>query len=176
MIGVVAMTRDGVIGRSDTIPWKHKEDLTFFRRLTTGGTVVMGRRTWDGLPKRPLPNRDNVVLTNRPERGRIGIGDGTGGGGSVRFARLDRLDAVLRETRRPVFVIGGAKIYEALWDRIDSWWVTVVPDRVPDGDAFLRRPFEPEFRRVSDDTLPPDCRLLHYVRAAEAVADPGFAP
>lgn len=174
MTGVVAMTRDGVIGRSNAIPWKHKEDLAFFRRLTTGGTVVMGRRTWDSLPRRPLRNRDNVVLTNQPGTGLVGSVEGEGG--SVRFTRLDLLDAVLRDARRPVFVIGGARVYETLWDRIDAWWVTIVSDDVPDGDAFLRRPFEPEFRRLSDERLSSDCHVLHYVRSGVAGAGPTAAP
>lgn len=67
MRGLVwAQSRDGVIGRGGTLPWRVPEDMAFFRALTTGGTVVMGRRTWESLPPRfrPLPGRRNVVLTS----------------------------------------------------------------------------------------------------------------
>lgn len=66
MRGLVwAQSRDGVIGRDGALPWRVPEDMALFRALTTGGTVVMGRRTWESLPPRfrPLPGRRNVVLT-----------------------------------------------------------------------------------------------------------------
>src|SRR5690606_22181193 len=67
MIAVVAMNDAGCIGRGGSLPWHRPEDLAFFKRTTRGGTVVMGRRTWDSLPRKPLPERDNVVLTRRPD-------------------------------------------------------------------------------------------------------------
>ena len=69
MTGVVAMNDAGCIGRDGTIPWHHREDLRFFKRLTTGGTVVLGRKTWDGLPRRPLRKRP----TSLPSRSSTSI-------------------------------------------------------------------------------------------------------
>ena len=68
-VGMVwAQARGGVIGADGGLPWHLPEDLALFRRLTTGSTVVMGRRTWESLPERfrPLPGRANVVLTSDP--------------------------------------------------------------------------------------------------------------
>ena len=64
-----AQARDRVIGADGKLPWRLPEDMALFRELTTGGTVVMGRRTWESLPERfrPLPGRTNVVLTSDPE-------------------------------------------------------------------------------------------------------------
>jgi dihydrofolate reductase len=69
VIGVEwAQAANGVIGRDNAIPWRLPEDMAHFRALTSGATVVMGRRTWDSLPARfrPLPGRRNVVLTRNP--------------------------------------------------------------------------------------------------------------
>src|ERR1700759_4767367 len=60
---VLAMAKNGVIGKDGAIPWRISDDLKRFKQLTVGKTVVMGRKTWDSLPKRPLPDRTNIVLT-----------------------------------------------------------------------------------------------------------------
>lgn len=155
MTGVVAMTRAGCIGRDGEIPWHHKEDLRHFKRLTTGGTVVMGRKTWDSLPVRPLPRRDNVVLTRHPTT--VAMPDAT-------FTSLDGIDGVLEASRAPVFVIGGAQIYEALWSRIDTWHVTIVDDVVEDGDTFFPRRLEDDHDAVERTTLSEHCEVVRYVR------------
>src|SRR5919199_2934645 len=66
IIGIVAVDRNGAIGRHGSIPWHYSADLKFFKQQTTGHACVMGYRTWLSL-KRPLPNRLNIVLTRRAE-------------------------------------------------------------------------------------------------------------
>ncbi len=94
-----------VLGRSGTLPWHVPEDLAHFRELTRGHAVVMGRTTWDSLPARfrPLPGRDNIVLTR--DRGWS-----TPGADAVHDvgAALERLDG------GPAWCIGGAQVYEAM--------------------------------------------------------------
>ncbi|MGN0868591.1 MAG: dihydrofolate reductase, partial [Akkermansia sp.] len=63
--GVVAMAADRAIGRGGTMPWHLREDLRLFKRLTLGHPVLMGRKTWESLG-RPLPGRQNIVLTRDP--------------------------------------------------------------------------------------------------------------
>ena len=144
MTGIVAMNGGGCIGRAGAIPWHHSEDLKFFKRTTVGGTIVMGRKTWDGLPRRPLPKRHHVILTHDHIERVFQA--------NVVFTDLDGLDAVLGTAPDPVFVIGGAAIYDALWDRIDTFLVTRVPDEVADGDTFFPRALEPDF--ALDDSTP----------------------
>ena len=100
---VAALARDGVIGRDGTIPWRIPEDMAYFRTLTTGHPVVMGRRTWDSLPDRfrPLPGRRNVVITRN---------DQWRADGAERAASFDEALRLLEGTEQ-VFVIGGAEIY-----------------------------------------------------------------
>lgn len=155
MIGIVAMNGDGCIGRAGAIPWHHREDLRFFKRTTTGGTIVMGRRTWDSLPKRPLPDRAHVVLT------RVVPADPPEG---ATFTDLAGLDDALAAAPRPVFVVGGAEVYDVLWERIAEFLVTRVPDDVPDGDTFFPRPLEPDFVLHATTPLGEDLSVQHWVR------------
>ena len=60
---VVARARNGVIGRDGALPWRLRGELTHFRALTLGKPIIMGRKTWDSLPRRPLPGRTNIVLS-----------------------------------------------------------------------------------------------------------------
>lgn len=99
-LGLVwAQSTSGVIGRGGDIPWSVPEDLTRFKQVTLGHTVVMGRRTWDSLPAkfRPLPGRRNVVLSRQP--------DFTAAGAEV----VGSLEQAL--TQPETWVIGGAQIY-----------------------------------------------------------------
>ena len=63
---IAARDRNGAIGKNNTIPWHAPEDLAFFQRETTGGAVIMGRRTWESLPFKPLKNRLNLVVSSDP--------------------------------------------------------------------------------------------------------------
>jgi dihydrofolate reductase len=95
---IVAVDQDNAIGHSDgRLPWRSAHDMKRFKDLTTGGTVVMGRKTWDSLPPkfRPLPNRTNLVVTRRSAI------DGLPGGG---LTRLERAPA-------DAWIIGGAQVY-----------------------------------------------------------------
>ena len=62
-LGPVARARNGVIGRAGGLPWRLKSDLAIFKATTLGKPVIMGRKTWESLPKRPLPGRINIVVT-----------------------------------------------------------------------------------------------------------------
>jgi len=124
-VGLIwAQARGGVIGADGTLPWQLPEDMAMFRRLTTGSTVVMGRRTWESLPERfrPLPGRTNVVLTSDPEWS----AEGAARAGSV--AEAMRADDSL-------WVIGGGTVYSAFLPHADRLVVTEV-DLEVDGDTW----------------------------------------
>jgi dihydrofolate reductase len=119
-----AQARDRVIGASGGLPWHLPEDLALFRSLTTGCTVVMGRRTWESLPERfrPLPGRTNVVLTSDPRWS----ADGARRAGSV---------AEVLDDGGPLWVIGGGAVYAAFLPHADRLVVTDV-DVAVDGDTW----------------------------------------
>jgi dihydrofolate reductase len=97
---VVAIADNGVIGNNGAIPWHISDDLKRFKALTLGHTVVMGRKTWDSLPKKPLPGRVNVVVTRQT--------DWQAQGAVV----ANSLGQATAGTSGTVMVIGGAEIYE----------------------------------------------------------------
>jgi dihydrofolate reductase len=119
-----AQARDRVIGSGGQLPWHLPEDLALFRRLTTGSTVVMGRRTWESLPERfrPLPGRTNVVLSSDPGW----TAEGAQRSGSV----ADVLGA-----HGSLWVIGGGAVYAAFLPHADRVVVTDVDVHV-DGDTW----------------------------------------
>ena len=63
---VVAVSRNGVIGRDGGLPWHLSSDLKLFKAITLGKPIIMGRKTWESLPRRPLPGRINIVITRKP--------------------------------------------------------------------------------------------------------------
>jgi dihydrofolate reductase len=133
-----AEARGGVIGDDGTIPWHLPEDLAHFKEVTLGGTVVMGRRTWQSLPERfrPLPGRRNVVLTRDDSW--------SAEGAEVAHSLDEILDATGRhDTSAPVWIIGGGEIYAQSLPRASRIEVTeldldVAGDtRAPAVDAAL---------------------------------------
>jgi dihydrofolate reductase len=96
VILVVAIADNGVIGRRGAIPWHISEDLKRFKALTMGHTIVMGRKTWDSLPRKPLPGRANVVVTRQADWRADGA------------VRAGSLGQAVEGTSGPVFVIGGS--------------------------------------------------------------------
>jgi len=126
-LGLVwAQSTSGVIGRDGGIPWQVPEDMAHFKQLTTGCTVVMGRRTWESLPARfrPLPGRRNVVLTRQ---------SGYHAEGAEVVAALD--DAL---TDDETWVIGGAEIYRLALPAATRCEVTEIEiDLDPRGDDAL---------------------------------------
>jgi dihydrofolate reductase len=129
-LGLVwAQARGGVIGADGGLPWHLPEDLARFKALTTGGTVVMGRATWESLPAavRPLPGRRNVVLSRRPGF----VADGA----TVASSLQDALAAVSGD----VWVIGGASVYRTALPLADVAVVTEI-DAAYDGDTLAPEP------------------------------------
>ena len=126
-IGLIwAQSTSGVIGRDGTIPWRLPEDLARFKELTIGHTVVMGRRTWESLPRsvRPLPGRRNVVITRDP--------DYRADGADV----VTSIEAALAEPQ--TWVIGGSEIYHLALPAATRCEVTEVEIdlRLEDDDAL----------------------------------------
>lgn len=158
---IAAVARDGAIGRNGDLLWHLPEDLRHFKALTLGAPIVMGRKTWDSLPKRPLPGRLNIVITSRPD--------------SIQSARLpSEIYALLRpepsstfqgaqcpgslDLTRPVaardidealrigslvarlagkdlFIIGGGSVYAQALPHADALELTEIALPCPDADT-----------------------------------------
>ncbi|TVP73251.1 MAG: dihydrofolate reductase [Rhodobacteraceae bacterium] len=155
---IVARARNGAIGRDGTIPWHAPEDLAFFQRETLGGAIIMGRKTWDSLPRRPLPRRLNVVVTSQPMPEVE----------NTVFSRLDRArDAADAAGYLRHYAIGGAAIYAAFLPLADRLLITEVDLDVPDADTFFPDWPAETWRLNARLTLrdaAPRCVLHEYLR------------
>jgi len=125
---VVAMADNGVIGKNGALPWHIPEDMRHFKALTVGKPCIMGRKTWDSLPRKPLPERENIVVA-RDHAFRVE--------GAVVAHTVEEAFAHA-EGAAEICVIGGAEIYKAALPRATRIDLTEV-HRAFDGDAVLPR-------------------------------------
>ena len=102
---IVAVAENGVIGRDGKLPWRIPEDMKWFKARTEGRPLIMGRKTWESFPKRPLPGRTNIVITRDASY--------KAEGGVVVTSLAAALDVAYGEEPEEIMVIGGAEIYRA---------------------------------------------------------------
>jgi len=130
---VVACNERMVIGKDNTIPWNVKEDLTMFQKLTTNHIVVMGRKTYESLPFKPLKNRYNIVLTSNPDKYESKHEN-------LVFTNLENMSNIIQNQMKKwgeqVFIIGGNDIYRHFLDKCSKLHITVV-DKEVDGDTYF---------------------------------------
>lgn len=125
MINLIwAQDANGNIGKDNQMPWRLPADLAYFKKQTTGKTIVMGRKTYDSLGK-ALPNRENIVLTRDPE---LTLADA-----SVVHTKADILK---RAETEDIFIIGGAQIYALFADDADRLYVTKIAATFDADTAF----------------------------------------
>ncbi|HEX3281856.1 MAG TPA: dihydrofolate reductase [Pyrinomonadaceae bacterium] len=132
IIGIVAVDRNGAIGKGGKLPWHYSADMKFFKQTTIGNACVMGYKTWLTL-KKPLTNRLNIVLSRKAE---IPPEDSL-----VVMRDVDSVLAMAKVLTTDLFVIGGASVYEAFLSYIDRWIVTEVPLTVEGADTFVPRDY-----------------------------------
>src|SRR3954468_7642134 len=128
--GPIARARNGVIGRDGTLPWRLKSDLAIFRAVTMGKPVIMGRKTWESLPKKPLPGRTNIVLS------RDGSFEARGALVCEDFAEAVQIgrDQARDDEVDEVCVIGGASLFQLALTRAQRLYLTEV-EAEPEGDV-----------------------------------------
>ena len=150
LIAIVAMSSNRVIGRAGTLPWHFPEDLKFFKRTTLGHPILMGRTTFESIG-RPLPGRQNIVLsrTLAPREGITVIRD---------VAEL----AALCPEAETIFIIGGAQVYAELLPSCDGLYLTQIKAEY-EGDTFLPT-FEPLFTLKEILETTPELEFRYYER------------
>jgi dihydrofolate reductase len=123
---IVAVSEDLGIGKDNKLLWHLSEDLKRFKKLTFGNSVIMGKKTWESLPKRPLPGRKNIVLTDIP---------GESFDGAVTAYSIE--DAMSKcEKVEDVFIIGGGSVYRQFMPVADRLYITHVHKKAP-ADIFF---------------------------------------
>lgn len=132
IVGIVAVDRNGAIGKGGKLPWHYSADMKFFKAQTTGHACVMGHHTWLSL-KRPLKDRLNIVLSRssnvEPQESVIVLRD-----------KLSVL-SLKNYLSGDLYVIGGEQVYRTFLHDIDRWIVTEVPLAIDDADAFIPKDY-----------------------------------
>jgi dihydrofolate reductase len=143
---IVAVARNGVIGRDNKLPWHLPADLKHFKSVTMGKPVVMGRKTWESIG-RPLPGRKNIVISRNPDFRAEGC------------EVVSSLDAALRVCAgaEEIFVIGGSQLYAEALNRASRLYVTRIEDDVA-GDTFFPAIDPAAWQIVSSEIHAPDER------------------
>jgi dihydrofolate reductase len=155
IIGIVAVDRNGAIGKGGKLPWHYSADMKFFKETTTGNACVMGHNTWLTL-KKPLPNRLSIVLSRKadikPQESVILLSD------------VELVLSMAKYLTRDLFVIGGAQVYRAFLPHIEKWIVTEVPLEVEGADTFVPENYLEGFKLTESKTLEKDLSVSLYVR------------
>src|SRR5687768_7269260 len=142
---IVAMSLNRVIGKDNKLPWHLPEDLKWFKKLTTGNVIIMGRKTWESIGK-PLPNRESIVVSRTDIPG-------------IRTVRsLTEINP--NADAREYFIIGGAQLFREALPLCSDLYLTLVKREV-DGDVFLDR-FEEKFSLSETIQDMPEFAILHY--------------
>lgn len=132
------------IGSCGQLLESYPEDMAFFKEKTTGNIVVMGRKTWDSLPKKPLSNRFNIVITSSP------IVDPE----PTAFLKLEEFIKwlpKLKEGKQDIYIIGGASIYKQLLPYCDKIYMTLIPKVYENADTFFPQLEPDEWEKVSEE-------------------------
>ena len=132
-----------VIGRNGTLPWNIPEELRRFRNITSSHAVVMGRKTYESLPRKPLPDRTNIILSSRPDYPAPKC---------LVHSSIADVVAKYARSQSTCVVMGGQEIYRIFWPFCNTLHISRIDMLVNDGDAFF--PFswndvELEFSPVS---------------------------
>lgn len=144
IIAIVAVDRNGAIGKGGQLPWHYSSDMKHFKETTIGHACVMGHNTWLTL-KRPLKQRLNIVLSRKsqidPQESVVVLRDLSSALSLNSYLKCD------------LFVIGGQKVYESFLPYIDKWIVTEVPLEVEGADAFVPRNYLEGFKLIDSKPL-----------------------
>ena len=122
-----AQDRNRAIGRSGTLPWHFSEDLKNFKKLTIGKTIIMGRKTWGSLPKKPLPDRRNIVISSTNQED------------VESYTSIEEcIDSLSGDKEvSDVYIIGGMSVYKFFYEHAETLHITFIDKSYPDTDTFF---------------------------------------
>ncbi|WP_026673559.1 dihydrofolate reductase [Alkalihalobacterium bogoriense] len=124
---IVAMDKNRVIGKDNDLPWRLPADLAYFKKITVGHPIVMGRKTYDSIG-RPLPKRENIVITRNKDFGPDGV--------TVMHSIEECVTWAKEHADEEIFVIGGAGIFKEMIDVVDRLYITYINDSF-EGDTYF---------------------------------------
>lgn len=143
---IVAIGQNNEIGKDNDLLWHLPAELKHFKEITTGHTIIMGRKTFESLPKGALPNRRNMVVSRNPD---LKI-EGAEVYSSIDHALLKTID------EREVFIIGGAQLYRQTFPEADKLYITKVHASFPDATVFFPTINYNEWNEIGREFHPAD--------------------
>lgn len=143
---IVAIAENNAIGRQGQLLCHLPDDLKHFKQLTSGHTVIMGERTWDSLPNKPLPNRRNIVLTDQPHK--------TFSGAHTAYSIPEAI--ALLNSSEEAFIIGGGMVYKQFFDHADRLYITHIHHTWDDADTFFPDIHQQQWLTVAEEEHPAD--------------------
>lgn len=123
---LVAMDRNRVIGKDNDLPWRLPADLAYFKKKTTGHTILMGRKTYESIG-RPLPNRLNVILTKNKHFTAEGC---------IVVHSVEEALALMNKKEDEYFIIGGSDLFKQFFPYVDRMYITFIDEEF-EGDTFF---------------------------------------
>lgn len=155
IIGIVAVAKNGAIGKGGKLPWHYSADMKFFKQTTMGHAVVMGRKTWLTL-KKPLTGRLNLVLSRdsnlEPQESLVVLPD------------IESVLAMNHSLTTDMFVMGGAQVYREFVPHIEKWIITEIPLTVDNADAFMPEGYLDDFKKAGSEKLDEELTVKFYER------------
>lgn len=157
---IAAIDQKRAIGFENKLLFWLPNDLKNFKSLTTGHTIIMGRKTFESLPKGALPNRRNIVLSTNPSNNYPGA--------EVFGSLSEALDHC--QPNEEIFIIGGATVYEQAMSLANNLYLTEIDDQAPKADAFFPEVSADQWHEKSRDVHPADEKhpcsyaFVHYVK------------
>lgn len=142
---IAAVSENGVIGDRNALPWHLPEELAYFRQKTLGKPVIMGRKTFDSMGSKPLPNRLNIILTHSLAFRATGCAIAHSMSEALAVVRASKTEGAYEE----IMVIGGAKIYELFLPSADRLYLTVVHQTVSGDTDFPSVAWE-DWHKISE--------------------------
>ncbi len=133
---IVARSRNLVIGKENKIPWKISADLQFFKKVTMGYPIIMGRKTWESIG-RPLPGRRNIVVSRNTSYSAVG---------AELVSSLEQALDSLKDFKR-VFVIGGQQLFNQAFPLADELFITEIELQV-EGDTYFEIPDPSDWQEI----------------------------
>lgn len=154
------MARDRVIGKEGRLPWHFSSDLKHFKQTTMGSTLIMGRKTFESIGKKPLPGRENFVLSRSSQKSE---------NGAKFFTSLE--EAIKNAPTENIFIIGGETLFKETMKQVDGIYLTKI-DALYEGDVFypeIPAGFKEKSKAVLQEN--PKIEVIFYCRSAVAAPD-----
>lgn len=149
---IAAMSKDGLIGKDNALPWHLPEELKYFRTVTKGKPVIMGRKTFESIGM-PLPNRHNIILTHHKNFKAEGCTIAHSTTEAIEAAKINLPHFQNNTALEEIMIIGGAKIYELFLPLANRLYITIVEGEFT-GDTFFPKIKWDEWKLNEEDKKP----------------------